>query len=78
MCPDNVRVELIDMPLTIYGLTTYKFDDCGVFFTIFLNALLSHDKNKQTYDHEMEHIINGDFDKMVLVDMLEEERHMYY
>lgn len=77
MNTDNVRVELIELPLAIYGLTTYVYDDCGIFFTIFLNALLSHERNKQTYEHEMEHIINGDFDKMISADTLEEERHEY-
>lgn len=50
---------MIDLPFTVKGFTICN-DGC---YTIFLNKNLNHEQNKESYLHEMRHIINGDFDK---------------
>ena len=58
---DNIRTVYQSMPSSIGGFTLYSgLDD---YFTIVLNQNLSHEKNLESYAHEMSHILNHDFDK---------------
>ena len=80
---DCINVVLLEMPVTVHGLTVA--DGFG-FYTIVLNPRLSYEMQKQTYDHEISHIMNGDFDRMqdiyrdlmdeLSADQLEALRHL--
>lgn len=69
---DNVRVILSDLPNTIGGFTVATADN---WFTIVLNQNHSYEKNMQTYEHECEHIRNGDFDKTCPANLIEIRAH---
>lgn len=66
-------VVLIDMPVKIKGITIMNSDDS---YTIFINARLSSQMQCATYDHEMEHINNKDYDHIFSVNDLEAIRHI--
>lgn len=56
----DIRVVLLDMDTEIMGQVTCNNDGS---YTIFINARLSCEMQKEIYKHEYGHIINGDFDK---------------
>lgn len=56
-----------NLSLTIGGFTIVTDD----YFTIALNRNLSFERNMQTYNHELKHISNGDFDKKTSVGLIE-------
>ena len=56
-----------NLPLTIGGFTIVTDD----YFTIALNRNLSFERNMQTYNQELKHISNGDFDKKTSVGLIE-------
>lgn len=68
---DNIRTIYCDMPNTIGGFTILADD----FFTIVLNQNLSHERNVQTYMHELQHIQNGDFDRKAPAGLIEIMAH---
>lgn len=68
---DNVRTVMSDLPLTIGGFTVVADD----YFTIVLNQNLSFERNMQTYNHELFHIANGDFDKKISAGLIEIVAH---
>lgn len=55
---DEVPTIYLDMPATVYGYTILQ-DGC---YTIVLNSRLSHERNLETYLHELSHIKNGDYE----------------
>lgn len=69
---EYIRIILLDLPVTVGGLTIYNDDDS---FTIFINARLNHETQFKTCDHEMAHINNLDFEKMISTDRLEAYSH---
>lgn len=73
---ERIQVHLIDFPCTIRGLTVYYYDEDGtVYYTILINSRLCDQMHCATYDHEIAHINNHDFDKMMPVEDLEAFRH---
>ena len=68
---DNIRTVMSNLPSTIGGFTIVADD----YFTIVLNQNLSFERNMQTYNHELFHITNGDFDKRVSVGLIEIVAH---
>lgn len=73
---ENIKVKLWDLPYSIHGLTIYYFDDDGQgYYTILLNSRDNAERNYQAYEHELSHINNCDFDKMLPIESLEAERH---
>lgn len=62
-----IRTVLYNLPPRISGFTVRKDGD----FTIFLNARHCWEDQKETYDHELEHIENGDFDSALSADAIE-------
>lgn len=46
--------------LTVPSAVTINEDGS---FTIFINAQLSHEKQKKCYLHELHHILNNDFER---------------
>lgn len=76
MIMEYVRVVLSDLPEAIRGFTVYYFDDNGMaYYTMFINAKLNAESQCSVYDHEMQHISNGDFNSMYSADNLEMLRH---
>lgn len=68
---DNIRTVMSNLPSTIGGFTIVADD----YFTIVLNQNLSFERNMQTYNHELKHISNGDFDKKTSVGLIEIVAH---
>ena len=66
-----IQVFLVDLG-PIKGMTIKNNDDS---YTILINARLSAEMQTETYDHEIEHINNGDYDQMYDVGELERIRH---
>lgn len=68
---ENIKTVLADLPASIGGYTVLKDD----YYTIVLNQNLSHEKNYETYLHEMGHIKNKDFEKKCSIDLIEVYAH---
>ena len=66
------RVVMLDLPTTVRGYVLRSLDG---FNTVVLNSRLNIWQNRQTCRHEIDHIINGDFDAPEPADVLEEKRH---
>ena len=69
---NDYRVILLDLPTTVRGYVLRTLDG---FCTIVLNSKLNIYQNKKTFKHEIEHIINNDFDSKKSIDAIESERH---
>lgn len=65
---ENVRTQYYNLPNTIGGFTVSTPDG---WYTVILNQNLSHQKNVETYQHELEHIRKGDFDRKCSVGLIE-------
>lgn len=52
-------VRFIDLPLTTKGVTV---EDANGFFNIYINENLSVEQQQAALEHELKHIIRGDFD----------------
>lgn len=61
------RTILVDLPPAVDAFTVLV-DDC---YTIVLNASHSHDQHLKAYEHEVKHILNGDFEKKSPVGLIE-------
>ena len=66
------QIKMLNMPTSIRALTVMNEDGS---FTIFINCRLSFEQQKKSFLHELEHINNNDFDKMISVDTLEHYAH---
>lgn len=69
---EYIGVYLVDLPTAIRGFTVRNNDDS---FSIFINAGMSDVMQRDTYDHEIEHINNHDFDSIYDINYLESLRH---
>lgn len=73
---ERIQVLLVDLPCTVRGLTVYYYDEDGmVYYTILINSKMSDQMHCATYDHEIAHINNHDFYRMMPVEDLEALRH---
>ena len=76
---ERIQVVLTDLPVTVRGLTVYYYDEDGqVYYTILINSKLNDQMQCAAYDHEIAHIDNHDFDRMLPVEDLEAARHEGY
>lgn len=57
---EDIFVQVIDMDVMIPEQVVKNQDGS---YTIFLNARYSHEYNLKSYQHAIEHINNGDFDR---------------
>ena len=57
---DNVFVRFMHLPETVHGFSRKNPDDS---YTIVLNTSNSDEQNKKTFEHELFHIRNNDFEK---------------
>ena len=71
MTPDVNTLEY-DLPVAITGYTISNADNS---YTVVLNARLTFERRMQAYQHEMEHILTGDYDRKVDADILELHSH---
>ncbi len=71
MTPDVNTLEY-DLPVSIAGYTISNADSS---YTIVLNARLTFERRMQAYQHEMRHILTGDYDRKVDADVLELHSH---
>lgn len=70
---DNINVTYVNMPTTI---RSYVVSCQNNYFTIVLNSRLSSEQNIISYKHELEHILNGDYEKKCDVDIIELNAHI--
>lgn len=68
---EDIRVVVVEMPARIKSYTVEK----DGYYTILINSILAREQQVKEYDHEYDHIINGDFDKDCPVDMIEIYAH---
>lgn len=64
----DVNVVLADLPGTISAYTVANPD---LSYTIVLNSRLNYERQQKAYQHEINHIKNGDYDRKCSVDLLE-------
>jgi hypothetical protein len=69
---EYIGVYLVDLPTAIRGFTVRNADDS---YSIIINAGMSDVMQRDTYDHEIEHINNHDFDSIYDIGYLESIRH---
>ena len=55
---DDYIVRLIDLP---YGIGGVVSEDSDGFYSIYLNARHTREKNKESLKHELRHIKHNDF-----------------
>lgn len=70
MTPD-VNCRIADLPTTIPAYVVCNYDGS---FTIILNARHTHERQLQSFYHEMHHINHGDYEKNN-ADMIEIRAH---
>ncbi len=70
---ENITTIYKNLPCKVGGFTMY--DAADDYYTIVLNSRWSMFKNKETFEHEIRHIINGDFLKIKKVEALELALH---
>lgn len=70
-----MNVIVTDLPHRIDGFTKKTVASDGDWYTIILNARLNDERQREAFEHEMEHIENGDFDRTCTADDIEKERH---
>lgn len=56
---DPVPVVLLNLPTTVRGFVTLGSDYSPI---IIINARMTAEQQKKTYQHELDHILSGQFD----------------
>ena len=70
------RIEYVDLPCKIHGLTAYYFDEDGqAYYTIIVNSRDSIERQNDTIVHEVKHIMSNDLDRMIPLEEIELVRH---
>lgn len=69
---DNIFVTLADLPGSIRSFVVRNRD---MTYTIVLNSKLNHDQHLICYNHEIDHIRNGDYEKKYTADLIEIAAH---
>ena len=68
-----MRFVLIDLPCDVGGFVWENPETLEK--VCFLNSRLTHEANKNTALHEIDHVKNNDFDSDKSADEIESERH---
>ena len=71
--PDGITTYYADMPAAIKSYVVCNSDST---YTIILNSKLSYEQNLISCEHEIKHILNGDYEKKCNVDIIEINAHM--
>lgn len=69
---DDIFVTMADLP---YSIGAFVVSNNDMTYTIVLNSRLSHEKNIESYWHEIRHIRQGDYDKKCSIDLIEISAH---
>ena len=69
---DEINVVYADMPTSV---RSYVVANTDMSYTIVLNSKLCHEQHLISYQHEYEHIRNGDYDKKCSVNLIEFNAH---
>jgi len=69
---DDIRVIYVNMPIGYRAFTMPK----DGFYTVYLNSRYCEEQNRLSFNHELKHIRNGDYDKKCSVDILEIYTHV--
>ncbi len=64
---EDIYSRLADMPTSIRSYVMKSGDE----FTIFLNSRLNHEMQLLAYQHELDHICRGDYDKTCSAGLIE-------
>jgi len=68
---DNIRTILVDLPVDVKGYTICVDD----FYTIIINSKLSNTQRQKSYQHEMDHIQQNDFESKNSAGLIEVYSH---
>lgn len=68
----EINTILQELPYTI---KSYVVSNSDLSYTVVLNSRLSHEQNFISYQHELEHIHNGDYEKKCSIDLIELHAH---
>ena len=72
----NKYVMYADLPGTVKGMLVRKLDEEEC-YTIVINSKLNAEQRLEAYRHELQHLMENDFDKAdVSVDEIEQARHL--
>ena len=55
-----INVQYLDMPCRIHGMIRENEDGS---YTVILNSRDSRERNMKAYQHELEHLFRGDFQR---------------
>ena len=69
---EDVFVRYMELPSTIRSFVVANKD---MTYTIILNCKLSHEQNLISYQHELDHILRGDYERKCSVDLIEINAH---
>lgn len=69
---ENIRTVMADMPASVKA---YTIIDSDGFYTVVLNQNHTYEQNLLSYKHELDHIINGDFDRRTRAGLIELYAH---
>lgn len=65
---DNIFIRYCNMPCTIHSYVKLNADDT---YTIIINERLCYEMQEEAKEHEIKHIVNGDYEKKPDVGMIE-------
>ena len=71
MIDGDYNVILRDLPTTIGGLVREQED----YYTIILNSRMTHERNRESYLDEMDHIATGALNSDQSADQIEMDSH---
>lgn len=71
---EDVFVRYMELPSTIRSFVVANKD---MTYTVILNCKLSHEQNLISYQHELDHILRGDYEKKCSVDLIEINAHEF-
>ncbi len=69
---EDVFVRYMELPSTIRSFVVANKD---MTYTVILNCKLSHEQNLISYQHELDHILRGDYERKCSVDLIEINAH---
>lgn len=69
---EDVFVRYLELPTTVRSFVVVNND---MTYTVILNSKLNHEQNILSYQHELDHILRGDYEKKCSVDFIEINAH---
>ena len=69
---ENIFVKCVELPTAVRSFVVANND---MTYTVILNSKLSREQNLLSYQHELDHILNGDYEKKCSADFIEITAH---